>query len=73
MVALAAIAALAGGPIAAAESGFAGPVDIGTGRTLFLNCQGTGSPTVLVIPGKGSYAEAWNAAVVPGDPVLSSP
>ena len=30
MVALAAIAALAGGPIAAAESGFAGPVDIGT-------------------------------------------
>ena len=73
MVALAAIAALAGGPIAAAESGFAGPVDIGTGRTLFLNCQGTGSPTVFVIPGKGSYAEAWNAAVVPGDPVLSSP
>jgi len=51
----------------------AGPVDIGDGRSLFLNCQGQGSPVVFVIPGKGSYAEAWNAAVPPDDPTRSSP
>jgi pimeloyl-ACP methyl ester carboxylesterase len=51
----------------------AGPVDIGDGRSLYLDCQGAGSPTVFVIPGAGSYAEAWNAAVVPDDPVRSSP
>jgi pimeloyl-ACP methyl ester carboxylesterase len=51
----------------------AGLVDIGGGRSLFLNCQGQGSPTVFVIPGKGSYADAWNAAVPPGDPIRSSP
>lgn len=51
----------------------AGLVDIGGSRSLFLNCQGAGSPTVFVIPGKGSYAEAWNAAVPPDDPIRSSP
>jgi pimeloyl-ACP methyl ester carboxylesterase len=51
----------------------AGLVDLGDGRSLFLNCQGEGSPTVFVIPGKGSYADAWNAAVPPGDPIRSSP
>ena len=48
-------------------------MDIGDGRSLFLNCQGEGSPTVFVIPGKGSYADAWNAAVPPDDPIRSSP
>jgi pimeloyl-ACP methyl ester carboxylesterase len=51
----------------------AGPVDVGDGRSLFLNCQGDGSPVVFVIPGKGSYADAWNAAVPPDDPTRSSP
>lgn len=50
-----------------------GPVDIGAGRTLFLDCQGNGSPTVLIIPGKGSYAEAWNVVVPQDDPVRASP
>ena len=53
--------------------GFTGPVDIGDGRTLFLDCQGWGSPTVFIIPGKGSYAEVWNVVVPPDDPVRSSP
>jgi hypothetical protein len=51
-------------------------VDIGNGRSLFMNCQGTapaGTPTVFVIPGKGGYADAWNAAVPPNDPIRSSP
>ncbi|MGV0993590.1 MAG: alpha/beta fold hydrolase [Mycobacterium sp.] len=49
-----------------------GPVDLGDGRTMFLDCQGSGSPTVLVIPGKGSYAEAWNVVVPQDDPIRSS-
>ena len=55
---------------------FAGPVGIGDGRDLYLNCQGSappGTPTVFVIPGKGSYVEAWNAAVLADDPIRSSP
>jgi pimeloyl-ACP methyl ester carboxylesterase len=51
----------------------AGLVDIGDGRSLYLNCQGEGAPTVFVIAGKGSYADAWNAAVPPDDPIRSSP
>lgn len=50
-----------------------GSVGIGGGRTLFLNCQGAGAPTVFVIPGMGSYAEAWNYVVAPDDPTWTSP
>lgn len=50
-----------------------GAVEIGGGRTLFLDCQGAGSPTVFIIPGMGSYAEVWNYVVPPGDPTWSSP
>lgn len=63
--------ALACAPAASAQD-FAGLVGIGGGRSLYLNCQGIGEPTVFVIPGAGSYAEAWNAAVVPDDPLRSS-
>jgi pimeloyl-ACP methyl ester carboxylesterase len=42
------------------EPNTTGLVDIGDGRQLFLSCQGAGSPTVFIIPGKGSYAEAWS-------------
>lgn len=50
-----------------------GLFSIGDGRSLFLDCQGRGSPLVFIIPGKGSYAEAWNVAVAPDDPIRSSP
>ena len=50
-----------------------GPVDIGGGRSLFLDCQGVGGPTVFVIPGQGSYAEVWNHVVPPDDPTWASP
>lgn len=50
-----------------------GLFNIGGGRSLFLDCQGSGSPTVFIIPGKGSYAEAWNVVVGPDDPIRSSP
>lgn len=58
-----------------ADPGAAAPgaVDVGAGRTLFMDCQGSGSPTVFIIPGMGSYAEVWNYVVPPGDPTWSSP
>ncbi len=71
-VAVGAAAAMVTAPVASADD-LAGLIDIGGGRSLFLNCQGEGSPTVFVIPGKGSYAEAWNAAVPTDDPIRSSP
>lgn len=55
------------------DEDFAGLVDIGGGRQLYLNCQGSGSPTVLIIPGKGSYADVWNVVVPADDPIRSSP
>jgi pimeloyl-ACP methyl ester carboxylesterase len=57
---------------AAADDNWAGLVEIGDGRSLYLICQGHGSPTVFVIPGKGSYAEVWNAVVPADDPIRSS-
>lgn len=66
------VVALLCAPIARAQE-FAGLVDIGDGRSLYLNCQGQGSPTVFVIPGSGSYAQAWNASIAPADPVRSQP
>jgi pimeloyl-ACP methyl ester carboxylesterase len=48
-------------------------VEIGTDRKLYLDCQGAGSPTVFIIPGKGSYAEVWNVVVPADDPIRSSP
>jgi len=69
---VAAALAMWGAPVAHADDS-ARLIDIGDGRSLYLNCQGEGSPTVFVIPGKGSYAEAWNARVVPGDPIYASP
>ncbi|MUL45834.1 alpha/beta hydrolase [Mycobacterium sp. CBMA293] len=72
LLALAAVIANSCGSARAADD-FAGLVDVGGGRSLYVNCQGTGSPTVLIIPGKGSYAEAWNVVVPTDDPIRSSP
>ena len=55
-----ALVVLAGCVAEPRDANFAGLVDIGSGRLLFLSCQGAGSPTVFIIPGKGSYAEAWS-------------
>jgi pimeloyl-ACP methyl ester carboxylesterase len=68
-----AVAVVAGCAPTPPVENFAGLVEIDTGRTLFLNCQGTGAPTVFIIPGKGSYADEWNVVVPPDDPIRSSP
>jgi pimeloyl-ACP methyl ester carboxylesterase len=38
----------------------AGPVDIGDGRTIYVECTGTGSPTVVLVSGLRSSGEEWN-------------
>jgi pimeloyl-ACP methyl ester carboxylesterase len=42
----------------AASGDFAGLVDIG-GRKIYLECHGTGSPTVVLVAGGGSSARYW--------------
>lgn len=66
------LAAVVGVPAAHADTG-TGLVGIGDGRQLFLHCEGAGSPTVFIIPGKGSYAEVWNVVVPVDDPIRASP
>jgi pimeloyl-ACP methyl ester carboxylesterase len=73
LVAVATVAAMVAGTSTTHAEDFVRLVDIGDGRQLSLNCQGEGSPTVFIIPGKGSYAEAWNVVVPPDDPIRSSP
>jgi pimeloyl-ACP methyl ester carboxylesterase len=47
----------------AMESGdFAGLVDIGGGRKMYLQCRGAGSPTVVFVSGLKASAEDWNTA-----------
>src|SRR4051812_16986145 len=43
---------------AAAESDFAGLVDVG-GRSLYLECRGSGTPTVILEAGFRSRADYW--------------
>jgi pimeloyl-ACP methyl ester carboxylesterase len=37
----------------------AGPVDIGGGRKMYLECRGTGSPTVVIVAGGKASADDW--------------
>src|ERR1700745_1591238 len=44
-----------------AES-FAKRVDIGGGRMMYIECHGSGSPTVLLISGTDTASDLWHAA-----------
>ena len=44
-----------------AES-FAKRVDIGRGRKMYIECHGSGSPTVLLISGTDTASDLWHAA-----------
>src|SRR5215471_12842278 len=46
---------------ARAES-FAKQVDIGRGRMMYIECHGSGSPTVLLISGTDTASDLWHAA-----------
>lgn len=47
-------------PASGADGDFAGPVEIGDGRHLFLECHGKGSPTVVLESGYHNSSDAWN-------------
>lgn len=56
-------------PCANAQSGEL--VDIGHGRTIHLECRGTGSPTVMLLSGAGVAADNWSYTGDPNDPAGS--
>jgi len=56
-----------------ASTDFTGLVDVGAGRAIFAECRGAGSPTVVLIAGKGNGAEDWLQIIAPDDPVHSAP
>jgi len=45
---------------AAGSEDFAGLVDIGGGRKMYLECRGIGSPTVVLVGGLRASAEDWS-------------
>jgi pimeloyl-ACP methyl ester carboxylesterase len=52
-------------PIATPDGAdFSGLVDIG-GRSLYLDCRGSGSPTVILVAGAGNNAEIWDTVALP--------
>jgi hypothetical protein len=46
----------------AASGDFAGLVDIGGGRQMYLECRGTGTPTVVLVAGLKASTEDWSTA-----------
>jgi pimeloyl-ACP methyl ester carboxylesterase len=44
----------------AATGDFAGLVDIGEGRRIWLECRGQGSPAVILVAGTGNNADTWD-------------
>ena len=50
---------------AAASGDFAGLVDIGGGRRLYLECRGEGGPTVVLEAGYRNNAEVWDTVALP--------
>ena len=54
---------------AAAEDGNSGGlVDIGRGRKMYLECRGTGSPTVVLISGTRGAHDDWTDLIDPKNP-----
>lgn len=52
---------------AAASEDFAGLVEIGDGRELWLECRGQGSPTVILESGAGNTAGIWDTMALGPD------
>jgi pimeloyl-ACP methyl ester carboxylesterase len=50
------------GETSATDADFAGTVDTGNGRKLFLECYGSGSPTVILESGLRTRGDNWNRA-----------
>src|SRR5580704_14227663 len=56
---------------ATGSADFAGLVYIGGGRKMYLECRGTGSPTVVLVSGLRGSAEDWNIAEKPSPTVFA--
>src|SRR6266704_71127 len=54
-----------------ASGDFAGLVEIGNGRKMYLECRGSGSPTVILESGYRNDAEIWSAQPEPGASTVS--
>jgi pimeloyl-ACP methyl ester carboxylesterase len=55
-----AAAADTGKAAGAAHGQFAGLVEIGDGRRLYLECRGRGGPTVILVAGLGNAGDVWS-------------
>jgi len=53
---------------AAGNEDFAGLVDIGGGRKMYLECEGVGSPTVVLISGTRGAHDDWTHLIDPTGP-----
>lgn len=63
-----------GGPSSAAPGGdVAGLFVVGPGREMYLECRGTGSPTVVLISGGYEAGWIWSYALYPTDAVHDEP
>ena len=61
------VASDATAPSAASSGGPGRLVDIGQGRTMYLECSGTGSPTIVLVSGLGERADNWQITSRPED------
>ena len=55
------------------QANFAGDVSIGHGRKMYIQCWGSGSPTVVLISGKGYAGDLWNSPLTKGGPRVFPP
>jgi CubicO group peptidase (beta-lactamase class C family)/pimeloyl-ACP methyl ester carboxylesterase len=59
-------------PASGGSDNFAGLIDIGAGRKMYLECSGSGSPTVILESGYRNDADIWSTEFEPGiSPVFS--
>ncbi len=66
-----ALAGLTPAKTEAASRDVAGLVDIGTGRKMYLECRGAGSPTVVLVGGLNASADDWSIADKQATPVFA--
>ncbi|WP_327411955.1 alpha/beta fold hydrolase [Streptomyces sp. NBC_01233] len=50
---------------------FAGTVPLEGGRRVYVECRGSGSPTVVLVSGTGGAADEWTHAVDPAEPAAA--
>jgi len=51
-------------PASGAQGDFSGPIEIGNGRHLYLECHGKGGPTIILESGYHNSADPWSQSEV---------